>query len=479
MRPPRFYPSLGLLIALNVIIKPLWIFAIDRQVQNALGDPLYGTYFSLLNLALMGGFLLDWGISAYLNRQMAAREISSNESASDFLYIKLFFAGIFLAVILLLAWFSGTERWDILFPVLAIQALSSFLLFLRGIITAQQWFHADAWISVLDKMVMIFICGSFLYLPAMAGPISIGKFLWTQVGATALAVGVVLRLLQKKGFRFSTGKRSLPAKRLLRQAFPYAMIVLLMTIHYRLDGFLLGQIKSPDEAGLYATAYRLLDAANITGYLAASFLLPFIARRQNAGEPFQESVQDVRHLLMLYSITLVILFFFLGGWFNEVLYHRANPVSTRILQWCMPALIGYSLVQVYGTALTACGHIIPFCYIALGAAGINAVLNIILVPGYGALGCCIAAITSQGIFGIASFMLARKKCGVILHPGSALLYIFIGGILSGSLYGFRLLELNPVLQVGLALLLATGLAMTTGLINIKKFLLQLVLVCLL
>ena len=49
----RFYSSLGLLITLNVIIKPLWVFGIDRQLQNETGTAVYGAYFSLLNFSIL------------------------------------------------------------------------------------------------------------------------------------------------------------------------------------------------------------------------------------------------------------------------------------------------------------------------------------------------------------------------------------------------------------------------------------------
>jgi O-antigen/teichoic acid export membrane protein len=465
----RFYSSLGLLIMLNVIIKPVWIFAIERQVQNSVGNLLYGTYFSLLNLTLMGGFLLDWGVSAYLNRQMASGENSFTRQVSRFLSLKLLFSGLYTAVILLIAWLSGTERWDILGLAIAIQVLSSFFIFLRGIVTAQQWFRADAWLSVLDKTLMILVCGSFLYLPAVAGNISIEKFLLAQVACTAIAILVAVGLLQKKGFRFSAGGDHLPRKQLLRSALPYALIILLMTLHYRLDGFLLGLIKNEYEAGIYAAAYRILDAANMVGYLAAGFLLPFIARRWSMGQSFNGVVLDIRHGLMLFSLSTAIVFFFLAGWFQELLYNNPASSATEVLQWCLPALIGYSLVQVYGTVLTATGHIVSFCYIALGAAIINTLLNILLIPLLGAKGSCWAAIFSQGLFGIASLLLARKKCGVTLHPGSWLLYIFIGAILTGSLYWFRLKELNAVVQIALAGMIVIIAAFATRLVSIKKW----------
>ena len=465
----RFYSSLGLLIILNLIIKPVWIFAIERQVQNSVGNLLYGTYFSLLNLTLMGGFLLDWGVSACLNRQMAAGENSFTGPVSRFLSIKLLFSVIYTAVILFIAWLAGTKRWDILGLAIAIQVLSSFFIFLRGIVTAQQWFRADAWLSVLDKTLMILVCGSFLYLPVVAGNISIEKFLLAQVACTAIAIVAVVALLKRKHFRFSSLGDQMPRKQIMKAALPYALIILLMTLHYRLDGFLLGLLKNEYEAGIYAAAYRLLDAANMVGYLAAGFLLPFIARRWSTGQSFNSVVLDIRHGLMLFSLSTAIIFFFLAGWFQELLYNNPASSATEVLQWCLPALIGYSLVQVYGTVLTATGHIVPFCYLALGAAIINTLLNLLLIPLLGAKGSCWAAIVSQGLFGIASLLFARKKCGITLHPGSWLLYIFIGIILTGSLYWFRLKELNAVVQIALAGMIVITAAFATRLVSIKKW----------
>jgi len=465
----RFYSSLGLLIILNVIIKPVWIFAIDRQVQNAVGNTLYGTYFSLFNLTLMGGFLLDWGISSYMNRQMAAGKNSVAVPASRFLYLKLLFTGIYIAIMLMLALLSGTQRMDILGWAIAIQALTSFFIFLRGIITAQQWFRTDAWLSVLDKTLMIIVCGGFLYLPSVAGGISLEKFLIAQAASTALAIGATYGLLYKNGFRFAGGEIPESLRTTWKAALPYALIILLMTIHYRLDGFLLALMKNNYEAGVYAAAYRLLDAANMVGYLAAGFLLPYIARRASGNNEYNETVLDVRHGLMLFSLTVVILFFFWSGWFNEILYNNPGRASAEVLQWCLVALPGYSLVQVYGTVLTATGHIVAFGRIALWAMLLNAALNIALIPLLGALGSCAAAIISQSVFGLSAFLLARKKCGLSPHAGSWRLYIFIGGVVTGAAYGFRQTEMNPIVQILLTLLTVGVVAMATRLVSVKKW----------
>ncbi|MBK5272121.1 MAG: hypothetical protein JJE22_14020, partial [Bacteroidia bacterium] len=165
----KFYSSLGLLIILNAIIKPVWIFGIDRQVQNVAGTTAYGSYFSLFNLSIVLSFLLDWGLSTYFNRQLASQKEKFLTSAGSFLLIKLLFVLIYTGIIVLVAAFAGIKEWTILFNIIFIQILTSLFLFFRSIITAQQWFRTDAWLSVLDKTLMILLCGSFLYYPAVFG----------------------------------------------------------------------------------------------------------------------------------------------------------------------------------------------------------------------------------------------------------------------------------------------------------------------
>lgn len=462
----RFYSSLGLLVLLNVLIKPIWIFGIDRQVQNELGTEAYGAYFSLFNFSILFSFLLDWGISSYYNRQLAAEKEEFAGKAGRFLLIKLFFAVLYSLLVLLVAFLNGLHEWSILVPVIAIQVFSSLFLFGRAILTARQWFFTDAWLSVLDKTLMILLCGTFLYFPAIAGHISVERFLFAQLGCTVIAFFIVLILLLRKKIRFSFGP--LP-KKLWRSALPYACIVLLMSVHYRLDGFLLQQLQNDYQAGLYAGAYRLLDAGNMAGYLVASFLLPFIARHQQAKDIVTRAVLDCRHLLIIFSIALTIIFLFLAPWIQRLLYHNDDAGSIELLRWCIPALIGYSLVQVYGTVLTARGHISIFCYITLIAVLLNVILNLWLIPIWGAKGSCIAALASHGLCGIATFFYAWEKCGQSFHVRSFLFYIFIGATLFAVLYLFRRSALPPVLQLLAAGFFLVAAVIATRLIKWRRW----------
>jgi O-antigen/teichoic acid export membrane protein len=340
--------------------------------------------------------------------------------------------------------------------------------FFRAIITSQQWFHIDAWLSVLDKVLMIILVGGMLYLPYLAGSISIDRFLLLQIFCTAAANVLTLLILLRKRFFFSF-KRLWPQRYVFRTALPFAIILLLMAFHSRIDGFLLERIIGSEEAGKYAASYRLLDASNTVGYLFASFLLPFLSKAWVEKRNINEVSLGVRHILMLLAICVSTITVFLAPWIQQLLYHNSNPDYIIVLQWCLPALFGYSLIQVYGTVLSASGRVHIFSQIMLVAVIINLILNLVLIPRYGAVGSCISALSSQVLAGIITMTYTIRKLSMKFHLRSWLIYIFIAISLCAFLYSMELMDVNEWMSVIGAGSIALLLGFFTGLIDIKTW----------
>ncbi len=466
----RFYSSLGRLLVLNALVKPLWIFGIDRPVQNLAGTAIYGTYFSLFNLSFVLSFLLDWGLSSFINREIAAAPLAQQAKTGILFRIKLLLVLVYALLVFSIARISGIEHMKWLWLLISIQALTSLFLFARAITNAHQWFGADAWFSVLDKILMILSCGSFLVFPVLGG-LGIDRFLWIQVACTAVALLAVLGLLQRRGVAIWSVHYKVDIQPLLRSALPYALIVLLMSAHYRLDGFLLERLHPQGalEAGRYAGAYRLLDAANMAGFLLASFLLSYVARHQQLLSRANEAVLFIRHFLLLLSTGITVLVLLFSPWIQNLLYHDQSPDAATIIMYCLPVLTGYSLVQVYGTVLTATGHIRTFCMIVAGALLINTTLNLLWIPSMGALGSCYAALISHTTCGITCMLVARKKTGIALAPRTGLLTILIGMILFSFLYFGQSMITNMPVLISIAVILVIVLAFITGLFDPKKW----------
>jgi O-antigen/teichoic acid export membrane protein len=463
MKSIRYFKGLSWLIVLNMLVKPVWLFFIDRQVQNIVGYEAYGKYFAILNLSYVLFFLSDVGISNMLNQQMA-NQLTVN--ILQLLRIKLFLLAGYFIVFCFVGWLTHISQWNIVFCVIAIQALTSLLIFFRNIVTANQFFNVDAWLSVIDKTLMIVFCGSIIY--ASLVKISLLLFLQIQMACTAIAVVISFSFIVRQKLIVVTGNERIES--ILKQVLPFTMIVLLMSVHYRLDGFLLERIHLHGalEAGIYASAYRLLDASNMVGYLASSFLVAFVARNIGDKEMLEDAIFNTRHVVMFLSVAAVSFVIVFAQWLQQLLYHSDNSYHTLIMQLCIATYPAYCLVHMYGSVLTGAAKFKQFITVLVLSVIINIALNIALIPFYGALGCCIAALVSQYFCGVVTLITGTKAVSIKFNGKSIFIYLLCGGLLVALFYLGKYALINVWVIFSIAVLLTVFL-LSTQISFFKKY----------
>lgn len=436
-----------------MLVKPVWLFFIDRQVQNIVGYEEYGKYFAILSLSYVLFFLSDVGVSNMLNQRMASH-VAVN--VYQLLRIKVILLLIYFIGFCFIGWVTHISNWAILFLVIAIQCLTSLLIFFRNIITANQYFGVDAWLSVTDKTLMIVFCGAIIYT-SFFNKISLLVFLQIQIACTGIAVLISFLFIIKKKLIAVAGKEKIES--IIRQVLPFTLIVLLMSVHYRLDGFLLERIhlKGALEAGIYASAYRLLDASNMVGYLAASFLVAFVARNLKDKEALEDAILNTRHILMFCSLGAASFVIMFAPWLQQLLYHSNSSYNALVMQLCIASFPGYCLVQVYGSVLTGAAKFNRFIAVLVLSVVLNIILNIVLIPSKGALGCCIAALASQYFCGIATAMISTKTLAISYNFKSIIVYVLSVLLLIAFFYFGKYAVINVwvilIISVFLSLLL--------------------------
>ncbi len=417
MGASQFMKGLSWLLVLNLLIKPIWIFAIDRQVQNVVGHEVYGTYFALHNLCYVLLFIADAGLTNMLTQKLAAGQALN---VRQLLWLKLAMVLLYAFACGSVALLTGVAQWQILCFVIAVHSLTSFFLFLRGLLAARQQFRADALFSVLDKTLLIILCAGPLY--GLFRPMTIELFLQLQTVSGSVAVASLLLLLVRKK-SLAKGQRA-GLKTLAAWTAPFVTIFLLMSAHNRLDAFLLERLH-PDgatQAGIYAMSYRLLDAGNVAGYLTASFLVPFLARHQHHQLVLQRMIFVARHGLLLLAAGVVAFVMVFSPWLAQMLYGAGDAYSSRVMQLCLLSLPGCYLIHVYGSALTATARFRPFIRVLLVAVILNLGLNLLLIPKYGAIGCCLAALVSQYFCGFLLWATVTRRLAISPAVKAALLY---------------------------------------------------------
>jgi len=202
----KFIINLALLLLLNFLIKPFWIFGIDRTVQNIVSAEDYGTYFALFNFSMLFNILLDFGITNFNNRNIAQNAHLLTKYFSGIVVFKFLLAFAYLGITFAVGAMMGYDstRFHILLFLAINQFLISFLQYLRSNIAGLQLFVMDSLFSVLDKTLMITFCAILLWGQLFEGEFTLMQFIYTQTFAYLLAVLIVFFtvLAKAKKFRF-------------------------------------------------------------------------------------------------------------------------------------------------------------------------------------------------------------------------------------------------------------------------------------
>lgn len=397
----KFLTNLGLLLFLNLLIKPAWIFGIDLTVQRTVGVVDYGFYSVVLNLSFLFNILLDLGITNFNNRNIAQNNQLLTKHFSGLLVMKLLL-GIVYVIILFVAAFVlryNAAQLTLLLWLALNQFLLSFILYLRSNISGFLMFRTDSFLSVFDRLLMILICGLLLWGHANDGTFRIEWFVYSQTtayGITALTAFFIV--VKKANFRKLNWNWPFFLM-IIKQSAPFALLVLLMASYNRLDPvmleLLLPEKAGNEQAGIYASGFRLLDAANMFAYLFAVLLIPIFSRMLKDKQKVDQMVKLSGTLIISLASMVSIGLCFYSREVISLLYDSHIEESTTVFRLLIPGFIAVSAVNIFGTLLTANGNFTQLNLIALTGLLINLLLNFLLIPVYLAAGSAVASLVTQ------------------------------------------------------------------------------------
>jgi O-antigen/teichoic acid export membrane protein len=458
-----FIGNLSLLLFLNFLVKPFWIFGIDRSIQNVVGAQEYGLYYALFNLSFLFNILLDLGITNYNNRHISQNEQLIGKNLLGVAYLKFGGAVLYSIVTFSFAWMLGYEGEQI--TLLSFLCLNMFILsgilFLRSNISGLQLFKTDSLISVLDRLLLIFICGFLLWAEHDQGSFQIEWLIYAQSFAYGLSFLVCLVIVLIKSKLISTRTNYPVMLNIIRQSFPFAAIILFMTIYYKMDAIMLDRMLDDDsfQAGIYAQGYRILDAFNMVGYLFVSLLFPLFSNMLSKHTDFRPVMKLSSRLLIGFAVVISALCLIYAESIMNLLYVETDVNSAPVFACLMLCFIPISMNNVYGTLLTANGNLRSYNKIALLGIGINLVLNLSLIPFFESFGSALASLVTNTAVSVLILLSLRKNLKLEFAPKLVLrigLLFFATSLVALGIQGIAFFEweMNLILSGLFGLLFA-------------------------
>ncbi len=428
----KFITNLALLVFLNLLVKPFWVFGIDRTVQNTVGAEEYGFYFVLFNFSMILNILLDLGITNFNNRNIAQHNQLLSKHFSNIVVLKFSLSILYFVVSLLAAYFLNWswKHYQLLLVLLLNQFISSFVLYLRSNLAGLHLFKTDSIVSVLDRTLLIFICSILLWGGVTEQKFKIEWLVYSQtIAYTITAVVAFVMVLSKTEFirlRFDWSFFLV----ILKQSYPFALLTLLMAFYNRFDAVMLDRLleNGEQQAGIYAQSFRILETASMFAYLFAVLLLPIFSKMLKMQNPVNQLVALSSIMLLIPSAIIAVTANLYNFKIIDFLFEAHTEVSADVFGILMIGIIPISATYIFGTLLTANGNLRYLNYMALSGFLLNIILNFILIPRFEAYGAAITSISTQFYTAIIQIILCWKIFKFHLNRkqiSATLIYLFV------------------------------------------------------
>ncbi len=393
----------------NLLVKPFWLLGIEVGVQNAVGNEAYGFYYAIFSFSYIFNILLDLGLTNFNTRNIAQHPQLIGKHLSGILGIKILLLGLYVVVTFTVGLLMGygSAEFRLLALLTLCQFLNSLILYLRSNFEGLLLFRWDSLFSVLDRLLMIVICGCLLWSP-LRERFNIYWFVYAQLAAYVMTASLALVVIGRKA-----GLRRLRWDRrfflvILRKSAPFALLVLLMAAYGHVDSIVLRAMASDEQAGIFAGAFRLLDALTMVAYLVSVPLLPVFSRLCREGSEVSPYLRLVFWPMMLFAVGAAVACAALAEPLMSLLYHGRAAQYVPVFRVIIFGIIPIGLTYIFGTLLTAGGYMRQLNTFAAVSLVLNIVVNMFLIPHLGAVGSAWASLATQSFMAVAQLLLSVR-----------------------------------------------------------------------
>jgi O-antigen/teichoic acid export membrane protein len=246
----------------------------------------------------------------------------------------------------------------------------------------------------------------------------IGVF-YAQILSVLVTCAVFAIYIMAKKSKLSTGAHGvskLMARKLLSFSVPLLAVSTLTMVMVWTDTLMLGYFKTPDVVGLYSAAVTLAHLLSIVINSVGFLFLPIMSLlySKNQIEELKRSYAISTKWCFVGTLPLFFIFFLFPDFVLNLLFGSRYLDAAILLQVLSLGFIFNSYFGLnYYTLITAGkSKFLMQCFLISGV--INIVLNMTLIPAFGAVGAAIASATSFGLVEVIMTVKLYMASGI--HP---------------------------------------------------------------
>lgn len=203
-------------------------------------------------------------------------------------------------------------------------------------------------------------------------------------------------------------------KRHIKQIFILFAVSCAALVYTNLDTFMLGMIKGSKETGYYEAAIKIKSPLVDIVIAVAIVLLPKMSYYLDKGrnEEFFKTCHNAIHAMIIAALPVSVYFSFFA---KESIGFLSGPAFSKAvipMKVIMPTVLLIGLTNILGIQmLVAMGKGKNTLYSVIAGALTDLVLNIFLIPLYGATGAAIGTLAAEIVVLLVQYNYVRKFTG--------------------------------------------------------------------
>jgi PST family polysaccharide transporter len=388
-------------------------------VARYLGPEQFGQLNYAVVFAFMFGALATLGLDGIVVRDIVHYPASRNEILGTAFGLKL--AGGSIAVltsvmgIVILRSGEPLTQWivGIVAGGMVFQALD----------TIDLWFQSQVqsrYAVMAKSSAFLVLSIAKIVLIKMQAPLI--AFAWAGlaeivVGAVGLVLAYRLRGLHFRDWSF----RFVWVVKLLTDSWPLFLSGVAIMIYMKIGTVMLGQMAGDKAVGIYSAALRISELWYFVPIAVISSMAPRILELKKTNETlYYKRLQQSFDLMAVLAYAVALPVTFLAKYIVLILYGQAFQASGIVLVIHIWQAVFVFLGVAFGTWFVAEG-LTKAALVTTGCGAIvNVLLNIWLIPRYGAVGAALASVAAMALAGYGCFVLIpykpfRKLGGMLTH----------------------------------------------------------------
>jgi polysaccharide transporter, PST family len=411
----------------NIIKNTLWLLGdkifrlgggllVGILVAKYLGPEQFGLFNFAFSFVWLFSYVVTLGLDEILVRDLIKYPEQKNALLGTAIFLKSVGGVVAFIAIVLIIFSIRPEQYDVCLLTITIAVP----MILKNIGVFRLWFESqlqskyNVW---AENMAFVSVSLVRLYLIYTHAPlIYFAVALSGEVVISSLAFLYYYKSIGSSITEWKVSKQI--AQQLLKESWPLILSGMAIMIYVKSDQFILGLMAGNHETGIYSVAARISEVwFFIPTAIVPSFFPSIMEAKRISKEIYYDKLQKLFNLMSLISITIALTMTFLSKWIVVFLFGNSYAEAGAVL-----AIHVWSGIFVFLGVSSAKYYIAEnlqknYFYQTLIGAISNVLLNIILIPKFGALGSAIATVIAYGLslFSCSLFVTTRPLAKMMIN----------------------------------------------------------------